>query len=87
MASGYTTTTALTDSLPTIITSARIIREYEGVMPNLCEKVTLGKGEGLSWNEVSYSALTAGAINENTLLNNPQEMADALLTLTPTMMN
>ena len=85
MAVGNTITGSLADSLPTLITSARIIREQEGGMPQLCDKVTLGEGIGLSWNEVSLSQLTAQAVTETTELDNPQQMADALFTITPTV--
>jgi len=85
MPSGYTTTSALADSLPTVISSARIIREYEGVMPNLVDKITLGEGIGLSWNEVSLSQLVATSVGESTKLNNPQQMVDTLFTVTPTV--
>jgi hypothetical protein len=85
MASGYTTTDALADSLPTVISSARIIREFEGVMPQLVDKVTLGEGIGLSWNEVSLAQLSAQVITETTELNNPQQMSDTMLTITPTV--
>ena len=85
MASGYTTTDALADSLPTLISSARIIREFEGVMPQLVDKVTLGEGIGLSWNEVSMAQLSAQLITETTLLDNPQQMSDTLLTITPSV--
>jgi len=85
MTVGNTTTGALADSLPTWISSARIIREFEGVMPQLVDKVTLGEGIGLSWNEVSMAQLTAQDITENTVLDNPQQMADTLLTITPTV--
>lgn len=83
--SGYTTTSALTDSLPTMIASARSTREFKGVMPQLVDKVTLGEGIGLSWNEVTYAALTATAITETTVLDNPQQMSDTLFTITPTV--
>lgn len=83
MASGHTTTDALADSLPTMIASARIIREFEGVMPQLADKVTLGEGTGLSWNEVSMSQLTAQKTTETTEYDNPQQMADTMLTITP----
>ena len=66
MASGYTTTDALADSLPTVISSARQVREFEGVMPQLVDKVTLGEGIGLSWNEVSLAQLSAQVITETT---------------------
>ncbi|MCJ7828975.1 MAG: hypothetical protein MUP81_04465 [Dehalococcoidia bacterium] len=80
-----TTTGALADSLPTMIASARIVREYEGVMPQLVEKQTLGEGTGLSWNEVSFAQLSAQDITETTTLDNPQTLSDSLLTVTPTV--
>ena len=42
MAVGNSTTGSLADSLPTIIASARNVREQEGAMPQLVDKVTLG---------------------------------------------
>lgn len=85
MASGWTTTGSLADSLDDIRSSARIVREYEGVMPQLVDKVTLGEGIGLSWQEITYAALTAQAITETTELDNPQQVSDSLLTITPTV--
>ena len=49
MAAGDTITQSLTDSLDTVVASARQIREFEGVMPNLVDKITLAEGTGLSW--------------------------------------
>jgi len=49
MAVGWTTTGSLADSLDDVRSSARIVREFEGVMPQLCDKVMLGEGIGLSW--------------------------------------
>jgi hypothetical protein len=85
MGAGWTTTGSLANSLDDIRSSARIVREYEGVMPQLVDKVTLGEGIGLSWQEITYSALQAQAITETTDLDNPQQIADALLTVTPTV--
>jgi len=85
MASGNTTTDSLSDSLPTLIMAARIVREYEGVMPTVVDKQTLGEGVGNSWNEVSLAQLTAQAITENTELDNPQQLSDTLFTITPTV--
>ena len=85
MAIGNTTTGSLADSLPTLIASARIVREFEGPMPQLVEKQTLGEGVGLSWNEVTYDQLTAQAITESTELDNPQQISDSMLTITPTV--
>ncbi len=85
MVAGWTTTGSLADSLDEVRSSARNVREFEGVMPQLVDKVTLGEGIGLSWNEVTYAALTAQSVTENTELDNPQQISDSLLTITPTV--
>lgn len=85
MATGNTTTDALADSLPTLIASARIVREFEGVMPQLVDKVTLGEGVGLTWNEVTMAQLTAQSITETTKLDNPQQLSDTLFSIEPTV--
>ncbi len=83
--SGWTTTSALADSLDDIRSSARIVREFEGVMPQLVDKVTLGEGIGLDWKEIKYDQLVAQAVTETTELDNPQQLADSLITITPTV--
>jgi len=83
MATGWTTVGSLADSLDDVRSSARIVREQEGVMPQLVEKQTLGEGIGLTWQEIKYEKLTAQAITENTELDNPQQIADSLITITP----
>ena len=85
MPSGSTYTGSLADSLDDVRSSARIVREFEGIMPQLVDKVTLGEGIGLSWQEITYAALTAQAITETTELDNPQQIADSLVTITPTV--
>lgn len=85
MAIGNTTTSSLADSLPTMIASARNVREYEGKMASLVDRVRLADGTGMSWNEVWYQNLTAQAITETTDLQNTQEITDSLFTVTPTM--
>jgi hypothetical protein len=85
MPAGWTITGSLADSLDDVRSSARIVREYEGVMPQLVSKETLGEGIGLSWQEISYDQLVAQPITETTDLDNPQQIADGLLTITPTM--
>ena len=83
MATGNTTTGSLADSLPSIRNSARIVREYEGVMPKVVDRYTLGEGEGLSWSEISLSQLSAQSVTENTDLDNPQQLVDSLFSVTP----
>ncbi len=86
MATGITSTTVLTDSLDDVRSSARIVREYEGVMSQLVDRQYLGEGIGPNWNEVSYAQLTAGAVTEVTDLDeNFAQLSDSLLTITPTM--
>lgn len=82
---GETTTGSLTDSLPTMIADARIVREYEGVWQRTCERRDLKEGTGLSWNEVSLSQLNAADITETTQNNNAQAIADTIFTITPLM--
>lgn len=85
MPPGNTTTAALDDSLPTVIASARQVREYAQIMPNLVDKHTLGKGIGNTWNEISMEQLTAQGIAETTILDNPQQIVDTLFSVTPTV--
>lgn len=83
--SGWTTTSALADSLDDIRSSARIVREYEGVVQQLVTKETLGEGIGLSWQEITYAKLTAQAVTETTDLDNPQQISDSIMSITPSV--
>ena len=85
MAVGNTITDSLADSIPTMIASARIVREFAGVMPNLVDRQRLDENTGLSWNEVSMAKLSAQAVTESTELDNPQQMSDTLFSVTPTV--
>ncbi len=85
MAVGNTVTDSLADSIPTMIASARIVREFAGVMPNLVDRQRLDENTGTVWNEVSMSKLSAQAITESTELDNPQQMEDTLFSITPTV--
>lgn len=85
MATGYTTTGSLADSLDTVVDSARVVRDYKGAMPQLCDKVTLEEGTGLDWDEILLARLSAQRISETGTLNNPQQFSDTKLSITPTM--
>ena len=80
-----TTTGSLADSLPTILDSARIVREFEGVMIRLSDRTNLADGTGLTWDEISLAQLTAQSVTETTELNNPQLLSDTLFSVTPVM--
>lgn len=84
-ASGETTSGTLADSLPSIIADARIIREYDGVWQRTTDMRTLKAGTGLNWQEISLAQLVASDITESTDNNNPQQIADTLLSVEPTM--
>jgi len=85
MTTGRTTTGSLADSLPTIIAEARVVREFPGQVPKLADRYRLSEGEGLDWNEIALSQMEAQNVTETTLLDNPQQYADLLLTITPTV--
>ena len=85
MPTGNTTTSVLADSIPTIISSARQVREFKGMMSQAVERVTLKDNTGTAWNEVSFAALTAQSVTEITLLDNPQQLSDTLFSITPQM--
>lgn len=85
MPTGENYTTNLTDSLDTVMAAARIVNEYEGVMPQLVERQKLEEGTGLAWNEVSFAKLTATAVAETERLNNPQQYTDTNFAITPSV--
>ena len=85
MASGDTNTGSLADSLPVIRHSARLRADFPFRMPMLCEPVRLDENTGLDWTEITVEKLTAQAVTESTILDNPQQLQDALFSVTPTM--
>lgn len=80
-----TTTGSLADSKQFIIDSAKIVREDVGVYKRTTDFERLEPNTGMAWDEISLGQLTAQTITETTDLNNPQEITDDLLTITPTM--
>ena len=85
MPTGNTTTTVLDASLDTIVASARSRREYDAVIPQLVDRVDLKDNTGTGWKEVLFEALSAQAITESTVLDNPQQYEDSSITITPQM--
>ena len=85
MAAGNTTTGSLADSLDTIQAAARSRRQFDGVMPQLVDRVELDANTGTSWKEVVLANLSAQAVTENTVLDNPQQYDDSAITITPEM--
>ena len=54
-------------------------------MPQLVDRVELDANTGTSWREVLLANLSAQAITENTVLDNPQQYDDSAITITPEM--
>lgn len=84
MATGWNTTGSLADSLEDVVDSARLVREFEGVMVRLSERHDKSENAGTAWNEISLAQLTAAAVTELTKNENFQQMSDTLLSITPT---
>ena len=85
MAAGNTTTGSLADSLDTVAAAARSRRQFDGVMPQLVDRVELDANTGTSWREILLANLSAQAVTENTVLDNPQQYDDSAITITPEM--
>jgi hypothetical protein len=85
LASGNTTTGSLADSIDVIQASARSRRQYDGVMPQLVDRVELDANSGTAWREILIANLSAQAVTENTVLDNPQQYDDSAITITPEM--
>ena len=56
-------------------------------MTGVADRVTLGEGVGLSWNEITLAQLTATPITETTVEDNPQQLSDSIFSLTPTVIS
>jgi hypothetical protein len=85
LAAGNTTTGSLADSIDVIQASARSRRQYDGVMPQLVDRVELDANTGTTWREILLANLSAQAVTENTVLDNPQQYDDSAITITPEM--
>ncbi|MCR4341033.1 MAG: hypothetical protein NUW01_14220 [Gemmatimonadaceae bacterium] len=85
MATGKTTTDALTESIPDIKAEARSVNEYKGVMTQLVEVHRLADNTGLDWTELVYDKLTAQKITEQTINENYQQFSDSEWSITPSM--
>ena len=68
-----------------MIADARIVREFEGTFMRTCDIRKQAEGTGTSWLEIALSQLEAADIADTTVNDNPQQIVDTLLTITPTM--
>ena len=83
---GETSTSALADSIPQVIASARIVREQVGQdFISTVDRRSLPMGTGNTWREVDLGKINAVAVPENTKLDNPQQLVDTLISVEPTL--
>jgi len=54
-------------------------------MPQLVDRVELDANTGTTWREILLANLSAQAVTENTVLDNPQQYDDSAITITPEM--
>lgn len=81
-----TTSAALQDSLPDVVSSARTIREQTGQnFVSAVDRKQLPMGTGSSWREVDLAKISASAVPENSKLDNPQQLVDTLISVEPTI--
>ena len=81
-----TDTTSLADSLPTIIASARQVREDVGMdFVSAVDRKSLAMGMGQTWREVDLARITSQTVSQGTTLDNPQQLVDTLISVEPTL--
>lgn len=82
---GATTASALADSIPQVIASARIVREQVGQdFISSVDRKSLPMGSGNTWREVDLARISAVAVPEGTTLDNHQQLVDTLISVEPT---
>ena len=86
MPGGNTTSSALADSLDVVAASARTVREQVGQnFVSSVDRKQMPMGSGSSWREIDLSKITASSVPENTKMDNPQQLVDAVISVEPTM--
>ena len=77
-------TTTVSEGLDTVLSSARIQREFPpDVMIKLVDRQTLEAGIGISWREFLAAKLSAQNYGETDVIDNPQDIAGSVLSATP----
>lgn len=84
MATGDTSTGSINDALNVMVASARMVRDYDAAVPKTVDRKSLATNTGLSWIEDRVELLTAQDVNEQTILDNPQQYSDTKFSITPT---
>jgi hypothetical protein len=85
MVVGPTTTGSLTDALPSIHSSARIVKENAGTWRRTCDVRKQQPNTGLNWQEFALSQIAGQDITESTNNQNFQQLQGTLFQVEPTM--
>jgi len=67
-----------------MVASARMVRDYDAVVPKTVDRQRLAEGTGLSWIEDRVELLSAQDVEETTILDNSQQYSDTKFSVTPT---
>ncbi len=78
-----TTTSVISDTVPTVIEKARLTEQFASVMPVLCWRIAKEKHNGKTVNVPYWGTVTASALTEGVDMANPQSMADTNVAITP----
>ena len=76
------TTSSLDNTLPVFIAEAELTLRQEGLMPRLVDTVTLGKGQGLTYNRPTWSAVSVIDLTQGTDLAQAQSVTDTNFAVT-----
>jgi hypothetical protein len=78
-----TTTTTLSDTIETVLESARFTAKHKAIMANLAWKIDRTANKNPQARVPYWGTVTAQALTEGVDLANPQAMSDTLVTVTP----
>lgn len=81
MTTGDTTVGSVSDALNTMVAKARVVRDYDAVVPRTVDRQRLSDGTGTNWIEDRLELLVAQDIDEQTILDNPKQYDDTKLSI------
>lgn len=76
------TTTSLNDSLPKFIAEAKLTLKQEGLMESRVKKVTLGRGQGLTFNLPTWTGVSVLDLTQGVDLAQAQSVTDTNFAVT-----
>lgn len=84
MATGLTGSAQITKAVKLFVAEMQYTQEHEQMMTKLVDTRTLPKGQGLTYHEPYVGAITAMEAAMDEEYNNPQQITDSEITITPT---